>query len=220
MLLDLARRFKDLFADIAAEGNAPDTPTVEEEERPLPLSGGYNCALTSFNQLRDAIPALHAFTPYQRGAVMTDREVAAWDMLQGHHFSRKSLQASGELEDYLSLGVSDELERLWRASYVRMLLEGYEEKPSGLKTVLAIATEYHDEGLMRRVIETLDDAITGERMDGLTLINSLKDCLDVGIFDKEQIMELLARAEYHLRSYDKGTEWRERLNSLRGRLEI
>lgn len=52
---------------------------------------------------------------------------------------------SGELDGFLSLGISEELEIRWRAAYAANLLTGYETAPEGLDIVLSIVAEYHDQ---------------------------------------------------------------------------
>ena len=146
-------------------------------------------------------------------------------MLNQHFFSREAMKMSGELDGFLSLGISEELEMRWRAAYAANLLAGYETAPEGLDIVLSIVAEYHDLELMKEVLTVLDDAISEEHMAGDALIDSIGKCLvavDSDVFDDRdaedmhaELMELLSRAEYHLDTYDTGTRWREMMESLR-----
>ena len=80
MLVD---RFKQLFLDIAAEGNAPDTsdPTPVDI---LPETGEHQESITTLGKLRDVIPVLKMLVPSQTGMAMTAKEVVAWDILSQH----------------------------------------------------------------------------------------------------------------------------------------
>ena len=224
MLPYLLQRFKQLFIDLAADGLAEDTPDPAPVST-LSISGEHQEALTTLSRLREMIPVLAMFTPSQTGMAMRAEEVAAWDMLNQHFFSREAMKMSGELDGFLSLGISEELEMRWRAAYAANLLAGYETAPEGLDIVLSIVAEYHDLELMKEVLTVLDDAISEEHMAGDALIDSIGKCLvavDSDVFDDRdaedmhaELMELLSRAEYHLDTYDTGTRWREMMESLR-----
>ena len=221
MLVD---RFKQLFFDLAAEGNAPDTPDPTPVDI-LPETGEHQESITTLGKLRDVIPVLKMLVPSQTGMAMTANEVAAWDILSQHCFSREAMIKSGILEGYKSLGITTDLETRWRAAFAAMLLDDYKPHPEGLKTVMALVEEYQDTALMRRVLAVLDDAVTEEHMNGEALIGSIRRCLETlnrDVFDtsftevmRTELMELADRAEYHLATYDQGTRWREMLEELR-----
>ena len=225
MIIDKIRQLIDDIAREGAEPEAPEAVALEEEPSDVLLVQGERVEkLTSLSRLREAIPALQAFVPSQNAtAAMSEVEVAAYDMLNHHGFSRASMQRSGELEDYLALPIGEELERRWRMGYIRILLGAYVQHPEVLDPLLQLAREYRDEPLVRRLREVMDEAITGESLSGEQLIGDLKKCLDaVKGFDETfaremtaEFMELADRAEYHLNTYDESPRWREMLTRLR-----
>ena len=226
MLTDLGRRFKQLFEALAESGNAPDTPDADERDM-LDVSGEPGEPLTSFGHLRDMIPVLRVLTPAQPGANMSADEVAAWDMLCQHGFSRAALRASEELSAYEALNIRPGLEAGWRVSFTDGLLKQFEEKPEGLDAALLIAAEYGDAPLMDRIVELLDDAVTAERVPGETLLGGVQNAfmaLDAGHFDPKDaerlrglLSELVDRAEYHLSRSDPDGAWRGLFGEIRKR---
>ena len=226
MLLDIAYRLKKLFEDIAAEGNAPDAPDADETGM-IGAKGEPGGLELPFEALRQALPVLGMLTPRQRGIAMSPEEVAAWEMLCQHRISHASMLGSDELEDYLALGISPELENRWRAVYEGALLDHYEAQPEGLNEALLMAAEYVEQPLMARVLEALDDAVSAERMPGEVVLDGCRNALitlDTGRFDpafteeaRSQLMEIAGRAEYHLSRYDPEGPWRAVLADIRTR---
>ena len=225
MLLDLTRRFIRLFRQLSAEGNAPEGPGEDATTDILPETGEQREPLTSFGYLRDLVPTLRALTPRQPGVAMTPNEVAAWDMLCQHGFSRASLRQTGELEAYLSLGVRPQLENSWRTDYALDLLARYETRPEGMDAALLIAAEYGDEALLSRALDALDDEIGTGHVPGEVLLENIRNAMyiassdlfsaDFGAETRGLLTELANRAEFHLSRYDPDGPWREVLAAIR-----
>ena len=216
MLLDIAWRLKKLFEDIAEEGNAPDTPDADEAGM-IDAVGEQAEPLTSFGYVRDMLPTLRMLTPPQPGAAMTADEVAAWDMLCQHGFSRIELEKSGELEAYRSLGISPETEARWLGSFMEGLIDRAEAHPEGLDQAMWLAAEYGDEMGMSRALEVLDDAVTEEALrDGAILGSCLNAALAVEAGDfapafkaeaKARALETGHRAEAAVRAWLPDSRW-------------
>ena len=126
------------------------------------------------------------------------------DMLNQHFFSREAMKMSGELDGFLSLGISEELEMRWRAAYAANLLAGYETAPEGLDIVLSIVAEYHDLELMKEVLTVLDDAISEEHMAGDALIDSIGKHYFLDSWSMEKVAK-----------FRSGLHWREYVEQLK-----
>ena len=225
MLIDLGRRFVRLFVELSEEGNAPDTPDEAETET-LDAEGERRQYLTSFGYMRELLPTLRLMTPAQPGIAMTPNEVAAWDMLYEHAFSRASLRQSGELGAYETLGISLELERRWRAAYVLDLLADYANDPRDMDVVLLLAAEYRDEAMLTRAVDALDEAVDDRSVPDAALLAGIHTAMQLlagTLFAPEfeaairaRLLELADCTAYHLNEYDPGGEWRATLEAIRG----
>ena len=138
---------------------------------------------------------------------MTGNEVAAWDVLNEHGFSRVLMAREGLLEDYRALGVSPVTEARWRADYIRALLESAREHPQAADRVALLAAEYGDETALLDAVEALDAAVTTLPAPLETLpahCGRILDAAEHGAFEdrkavlsqaREALTELVSRIE-------------------------
>ena len=197
---------RKLWAQIASLAEDDDQEAAETAT--LPVGGAAWC------EGKARFRALHGDGPE---IAMSPVEVAAWDMLAKHNFSRAALQREGELSAYEALGIKPELEARWRGDIMAALLDGY---PNGLDRVLALIVEYCDAPMLERVAEKLDDSVNRDAIPGKTV---LADCeralvtLDAaGLYMpelKQRLLETAKRCAY----YDTDGSLRKRMDEISDR---
>ena len=204
----------------AAEAAEPEDVEILNEfgEDPKPL--------TALGWAREINPVIRLITQPEPGIAMKPEEIAAWDVLTQHCFSREAIRQAGEMEDYLALGISEELEAKWRGEFVNGLLDQYETQPECLDAVLSIAREYESPVLMERVWKLPDKAVTEQSVDDEVLlagVGSALEVLDGGALasergasrTRERLLEIADCAGNRLASRDPYGSWRAVLEEIR-----
>ena len=149
----------------------------------------------------------HGQKPPADRPALTGSEVAAWDVLTQHGFSRRLMAREGILKDYLALGVSPVTEARWRGAFLRGLMEAAGERPENLDLVAALGAEYGDETALLDAVEALDGTVTSADAPTNHWIKRCERILDAavngGFADhdavlrrtREAVAELVARIE-------------------------
>lgn len=164
------------------------------------------------------------------GPPLSADEAAAYDMLSRYAFSRRRMQADGELDAYLSLNIPPEKEALWRRDWLDSLLRDYQKEPDGMDDALACAAEYADVPALRQAAQTLDDGLTsGQVIEGMIARQTLAlaRILSVGDFDpaapwltdtRTAIGDLANRLETRLTKLDPNGPWQATLQEIRAQI--
>ena len=216
-MFELKRLWEMLASTAEPDGEQPAETEI------IPAEGEERELATRFNNIRCAIPVVATLTPRQPDVAMTADEVAAWDMLRQHSFSRQRMEREGELSGFLSLGVRPELEARWRGEYMERLLEGY---PDGRQAFLDLISEYGDRPMLARLIALLDDRIGTTDAPGEAV---LSDCagvlalLDDPRFEgteamRQKVLETVRRGIHILSECDPDGDWRQVADAWKRRL--
>ena len=157
--------------------------------------------------------------------VMTADETVAWDMLDAHGFSRRRLEADGELEAYLAMNISPEKESRWQHEWLAAVMQRYPTDPDRMDDALQWAAEHADADVLRQALQAMDDALTGGQViegmiarQTLSLVRALQD----GDFDPDAAHDIRAAArdladglQARLQRIDPDGAWRETVREIR-----
>ena len=153
------------------------------------------------------------------GPALSSDEIVAWDMLSQYAFSRRRLQADGELDHYLALHVPPEQEAQWRRDWLDARLRNYQRDPDGMDDVLACAAEYDDRPALRQALQTLDDGLTsGQVIEGMIARQTLALARILNDPDPETqtaLSDLANRLEIRLTKLDPNGPWQTTLQEIR-----
>lgn len=172
-----------------------------------------------------ALPHLEDAAPVE--SVLSTDETVARDVFMQHKCSRCLLEKAGLLEEYQQLKASPIAEARWKKDYSDRLMRRFDQDPSALDDILALAAEYGMDDLTNRALQRIERHLRQETLNDAEILNMCGRVLALlvsgsfaenpGFIDrkKEQISDMIDRLELRLRSNDPDGAWQQDLALIR-----
>lgn len=154
-------------------------------------------------------------------------ETVARDVFLQHKCSRSLLEKAGLLQEYLQLNPSPISEARWRKDYGDELMRRFDQDPSALDDLIALAGEYGMDDLANRALQRIERHLRQETLNDAEILNMCGRVLSLLAGEtfadlpgfvarkKEQIADMADRLEARLNKGDPDGAWREQMDLIR-----